>query len=218
MNILVVSPHCDDESLGAGGTLLRAKKAGHMINWLNFCQSLEAYGYDRALCEERDEQVNKVCEFLEVKKYISLDLEPAKLDCYDKSDLISKVKKVMDDIKPDIVILPHIGDAHSDHKVVNEVCTSCVKTFRNDYVKYVLTMEIISETEFGYGEKFSPNLYIDISNEMEEKLNLVSLYKKEIGDHPFPRSLKNMEALAIFRGATAGVEYAEAFHLLKGVI
>ena len=37
----------------------------------------------------------------------------------------------------------------------------------------------------------------------------------ELGEHPFPRSIKNIEALAIFRGATVGVKHAEAFQLIK---
>lgn len=39
----------------------------------------------------------------------------------------------------------------------------------------------------------------------------------EIGAHPFPRSIENLKALATFRGATAGVEYAEAFMVLKEI-
>ena len=50
---------------------------------------------------------------------------------------------------------------------------------------------------------------------LEEKKNLMKIYASELGDHPFPRSLKNIEALASFRGASVGVEYAEAFQLIK---
>ena len=35
--------------------------------------------------------------------------------------------------------------------------------------------------------------------------------------HPFPRSAENLKALATFRGATAGVRYAEAFMILKEI-
>jgi hypothetical protein len=44
-----------------------------------------------------------------------------------------------------------------------------------------------------------------------EKLEIMAICDSEIGEHPFPRSLKNIKALSIFRGATVGVEYAEAF-------
>ena len=43
----------------------------------------------------------------------------------------------------------------------------------------------------------------------------MKIYESELGEHPFPRSLKNIKALSIFRGATVGVEYAEAFQLIK---
>ncbi|MFQ8877712.1 MAG: PIG-L family deacetylase [Roseburia hominis] len=35
MNILVVSPHPDDETLGAGGTILRLMQEGNAVSWLN---------------------------------------------------------------------------------------------------------------------------------------------------------------------------------------
>ena len=43
----------------------------------------------------------------------------------------------------------------------------------------------------------------------------MNVYESEVDKHPFPRSEKNIRALAIFRGATCGVEYAEAFQIIK---
>ena len=45
----------------------------------------------------------------------------------------------------------------------------------------------------------------------------MKIYKDELGEHPFPRNEKNMKALAIYRGATSGCKYAEAFVLIKGI-
>jgi hypothetical protein len=45
----------------------------------------------------------------------------------------------------------------------------------------------------------------------------MKLYKGEIKEHPFPRSEDNLRALATFRGAAAGVKYAEAFMVLKEI-
>jgi len=78
--------------------------------------------------------------------------------------------------------------------------------------------ECISETEFAPAlteRAFIPNYFVDISPHLKEKLSIFEIYKSEIGEHPFPRSLRNIEALATFRGACIGVEYAEAFHLIK---
>ncbi len=78
--------------------------------------------------------------------------------------------------------------------------------------------ECISETEFSPAlsdKMFLPNYYVDISDHMKTKLKILGLYKSELGKHPFPRSKKNTKALAIFRGASVGVKYAEAFQLIK---
>jgi len=39
-----------------------------------------------------------------------------------------------------------------------------------------------------------------------------------VAPHPFPRSIENIKAMALNRGATAGVKYAEAFMLLKEIL
>ena len=78
--------------------------------------------------------------------------------------------------------------------------------------------ECISETEFApmLPERvFMPNFYIDISAYLKRKLDIMKVYHSELGEHPFPRSIRNIEALATFRGASVGVEYAEAFQLIK---
>ena len=78
--------------------------------------------------------------------------------------------------------------------------------------------ECLSETEFAPAlpEKvFMPNYFVDITPFFQEKLRIMSIFESEIGNHPFPRSNRNIEALATFRGASVGVDYAEAFQLLK---
>ena len=80
--------------------------------------------------------------------------------------------------------------------------------------------ECISETEFAPAlleKAFLPNYFVNVTDFLKEKLDVMQIYKSELGEHPFPRSLKNIESLAIFRGASVGVQYAEAFQLLKFV-
>ena len=78
--------------------------------------------------------------------------------------------------------------------------------------------ECISETEFAPAlpEKiFQPNCFVNITEQIEKKIEIMNIYKSEMGQHPFPRSERNIRALATFRGAMSGVEYAEAFQILK---
>jgi N-acetylglucosamine malate deacetylase 1 len=62
---------------------------------------------------------------------------------------------------------------------------------------------------------FLPNYFVDITPFLKDKLALLDIYASEMGEHPFPRSRRNVEALAVFRGASCGATYAEAFQLLK---
>jgi LmbE family N-acetylglucosaminyl deacetylase len=137
------------------------------------------------------------------------------------SELIEKISKVINDVKPNIIYLPFRGDIHSDHRRIFDASYSCTKSFRYPFVKKIYMLETISETEFAPSTKedsFIPNIFVDISKYMEEKVRIMSIYKNEIGQHPFPRSEKNVRALANFRGATSGCDYAESFVLLKEII
>ena len=53
---------------------------------------------------------------------------------------------------------------------------------------------------------------------MKQKIEAVKIYDTELGEHPFPRSIANIKALATMRGAAAGVEYAEAFRMIKYIM
>ena len=60
-----------------------------------------------------------------------------------------------------------------------------------------------------------PNYFVDITDYLDKKNTIMKVFESEIAEHPFPRSFENIRALAHFRGASAGVRYAEAFQLLK---
>ena len=101
-------------------------------------------------------------------------------------------------------------------KNINDPVYAATKIFRHPYVKCIVTMEIPSETDFGKPmHPFTPNMYIDITNYLDKKIEAMKIYRTEIGEHPFPRSLKNIEAHGIMHGASAGVMYAEAFRVVK---
>ena len=206
-NIVVISAHPDDEILGVGGTLLKHKKNGDKIYWLITTNIFENQGFSKERISSRQKEIKKISEALSVEKVFMLDYPTMSLST---SSLI--------EIEPEIVYCLNRSDAHSDHRITFDAVMACTKSFRYPFIKQVLMYECISETEFApqLPEKvFTPNYFVDISSFLEEKMNLMKIYESELGKHPFPRSLKNIEALATFRGASVGVEYAEAFQLIK---
>lgn len=217
MKTLVVAPHPDDELLGCGGTLLRRKAEGASLGWLIVTGITQGMGWSKEQVKQREEEIAHVTLRLGVDRVYKLGLPTMMLDTFPMSDLIQMFSKVFQDFEPEEVFIPHISDVHTDHRVVFNAASSCCKWFRYPFIRRVLAYETLSETEIGLNNssKFNPNVYIDISDFLDGKLELLKIYKSEISKFPFPRSIIAVQALAQLRGSTAGFLAAESFELLS---
>lgn len=216
--IIVISAHPDDEILGVGGTLLKHKKKGDEVYWLIITNLFESQGFSKERISSRSEEIKTVANKIGAKKTFQLDYPTMSLSSSSLISMVPKISEVFNEVKPEIIYCLNRSDAHSDHRITFDAVMACTKSFRYPFVKQVLMYECISETEFAPNlpEKiFMPNYFVDITSFMSEKLGIMKVYESELGEHPFPRSIKNIEALATFRGASVGVEYAEAFQLIK---
>ena len=216
--VLVVSVHPDDETLGCGGTLLKHQNAGDEIFWLIITNVKEEYGYSQARVIIRNLEIDAVSKEYNFNKVVKLEFQPTKLNSENQPDLITKISKVFCEIKPEIIYLINRSDAHSDHRFAFSACYACTKAFRHPYIQKILMYECLSETEFAAQlpeNVFIPNYFVDITEFIDKKIEIMGIYASEIEEHPFPRSIQNIRALASYRGASCGKHYAEAFQLLK---
>jgi len=74
--------------------------------------------------------------------------------------------------------------------------------------------ETLSETEFAPAlveNAFIPNTFVDITDYIDTKIEIMKIYETEIMPDPLPRSAHAIKGLAAFRGSRIGVKYAEAF-------
>lgn len=215
---MVVSPHPDDETLGAGGSILKLRDSGNEMYWLNITDVQAGEGYSESFIEKRKIQIDEIRNYFSFNEFINLQFPPANLNDSIKGELINSIGRAFEQIKPDCIILPDYNDAHSDHKYVFEAAYACSKIFRRSYIKRILTMEIISETNFGMPyNSFKPNLYIDVTDYFDRKIEALRIYDTELGSLPFPRSIDAVKAQAIIRGTESGVLYAEAFRVIKEI-
>jgi len=218
--VLVVAVHPDDETLGCGGTLLKHKDNGDEIHWLIATDIRESEGYDNQTVKTREDEIIKVERLFDFNSVNRLGLPTTKIDEYSMGELISKISSVFNKVKPNIIYLPFKGDVHSDHKYIFDAAYSCSKSFRYPFIKKIYMMEVLSETEFSVSTKedsFIPNVFVDISNYMDRKIETMKIYESEMDIHPFPRSERNIRALATYRGAASNCNYAESFMLLKEI-
>jgi len=219
-SVLVVAVHPDDETLGCGGTLLKHKADADEIHWLLATDIKESEGFDVSVIKKRNKEIKKVEDLYRFTSVSRLEIPTTKVDEFGMSELVSKISYVIDKVKPNIIYLPFKGDVHSDHKYIFDAAYSCTKVFRYSFIKKIYMMETLSETEFSLSSKedsFVPNVFVDISKYMDKKIEIMKSYKSEMGEHPFPRSERNIRALATYRGAISGCDYAESFKLLKEI-
>ena len=218
--IVVISVHPDDETLGCGGTLLKHHQKGDQLHWLILTAPVADRGYSHEFINDRIKQIAEVSKRYNFKSVTELNFEAGGLSQENESDIISAISKNILEVKPDIVYVVNRSDVHSDHRVAFETVMSATKSFRYPFIKKILMYECISETEMAppiEGNAFTPNVFSDITDFMDEKIEIMKIYKSEIQKPPMPRSIENIRALATFRGATVGVMYAESFMLLREV-
>ncbi|MDX9900844.1 MAG: PIG-L family deacetylase [Aliarcobacter sp.] len=202
--------------MGCGGTIIKHKANGDEIHWL-ICTTIdESHNY----YQTREKELQGTANAYGFDSVHNLRLKTMQVDEYTVSELVEKISKVINEVKPNIIYLPFKGDVHSDHRAIFEASYSCTKSFRYPFVKKIYMMEVLSETEFAPSTKedsFIPNVFVDISSYMDKKIEIMNIFESEIAPHPFPRSERNLKALATLRGATCGCEYAESFVLLKDI-
>jgi len=216
--VLVLAVHPDDETLGCGGALLKHSASGDECHWLIATSMKRGERFSGREMLRRDKEIKKVAEMYSFRGVHKLDLPTMMTDTVPMAKIVSTVAAVMQKVRPEIMYIPFIGDTHSDHRVLAHAACSCAKTFRSPFLRRVLMMETLSETEFAPGLgglAFIPNYFVDITPFLQRKSDIMRLYVSETAAHPFPRSEQNIKALASFRGATANCGYAEAFMLLK---
>jgi len=218
MKIIVVSAHPDDEVLGCGGTLAKHRDNGDEIAWVITTNIYESQGFSREFIENRQKEIEEVACELNISSVFKLEYPTMTLTDETLIDIIPKIGIIFKEYEPEVIYILNRSDAHSDHLITFKAVLACTKSFRYPFVKKVLMYECLSETEFGPAlpeNIFIPNYFVDISEYINKKIKLMQIYQSELGEHPFPRSIENIKALAHFRGASVGVRYAEAFQLLK---
>jgi len=215
--ILIISVHPDDETLGCGGTLLKHKDNGDEINWLILTKANDKFISIPNIEQIQADFVKKVSIKYGFKDTFHLSFLEIELDKYPLGEIILEISKYIDQIQPSVIYFNHYNDVHSDHRVAFDAIYSCTKSFRYPFITKILMYETLSETEFAPAlpcASFTPNVYVDITDYLDQKIEIMKLFYTELMEEPYPRSLSSIEALARYRGSRAGVKYAEAFMLL----
>ncbi len=226
--VLVIAAHPDDEVLGCGGTMARHAKSGDTVHVVILAEGITSRD-QKSNRENKEKELSalgeaahRANEILGVKTVELNDFPDNRMDSLARLDVVKVVEGFIDRFKPDIVYTHHGGDLNVDHRRVHEaVVTSCRPMPGNQGVRTLLFFEVASSTEWqppGSASPFTPNWFVDISTTLELKLQALQAYESEMRPWPHSRSVKALEHLAQWRGASIGVEAAEAFELGRRLI
>ena len=218
MKVLVFAPHRDDELIGVGGTLLKRKAAG---DYIAVCLVTARKGEVLPSCTQKiHDEMKKVHAFIGIDEYIGFQFGANKLENFSRLEFNKAFNDAVIKVQPDEVYLPFWGDMQKDHRMTVDGAMVALRA-KNSYApKRIYAYETLSETGINIptaNYAFNPNVYEDISEYLDKKLEAVNFYQSQLKPFPSLRSLEAVEALAKIRGATVNVNAAEAFMLIREV-
>jgi N-acetylglucosamine malate deacetylase 1 len=218
--VLVIAPHPDDEVLGAGGTIARLSDAGAEVV-VGIVTKGAPPLFDQAVVEKVRCEAQAAHAHLGVARTAFLSQPAARLDEIPHHRLNQAFGELLREVCPDTLLLPFVGDIHLDHQLSFLSGMVAARPHRASFPNRILCYETLSETNWNaplVSPTFAPNVFVDISAQLELKLEAMSLYGSQQRDFPHERSLATIRALAMLRGSTVHRAAAEAFMLVRQVI
>ena len=224
--ILVVAAHPDDEVLGCGGSMAKWSKNGNDIHVLIMAEGATSRDEKRNRNAKKKELTNlsksarKAGEILGVQSVNLLDYPDNRMDSVDFLEVVKSLEKYIRKYKPNVVVTHFANDLNIDHNIIHQAVVTACRPKPGFHVKRILSFEVPSATEWQSPlsqPNFVPNWFEDISDTLELKDKALDAYKNEMREWPHTRSIKAVEHLARWRGASAGCEAAESFMLVRNI-
>ena len=221
-NILIIAPHADDEIIGCGGTIAKYVAQDKELyvaiitnGYMGVPELFSKEGTDKVRLEAKQSH-----KYLGIKETFFLDFPVLKLASEPSYKLSMAIGSIIKKLKIDTLFIPHRGDIHEDHRITFESALVAARPIDENTIKRIYAYETLSETEWAApfaDDAFIPNVFEDITNYIEIKKRAFKFFTTQIKEFPHPRSLKTLEALSNYRGATVGVNNAEAFMLIREI-
>jgi len=205
-NVYVLSPHTDDGELGAGGLITRLIESGANVFYFAFSTAEKSVPKEFAKNILKTEVINATAK-LGIKKenVIIYNYEVRKLN-YARQEILEDLIKHRNELKPDLVLMPSLGDIHQDHSTIAQ---EGLRAFKNTTI---LGYELIWNNL-----TFNTTSFVTIEKKhVQSKCNALKEYKSQ-GKRNY-MSEEFIYSLAKTRGVQIGSEYAESFEVIRWVI
>ncbi|GAB3440101.1 PIG-L family deacetylase [Streptomonospora sediminis] len=225
--LLVIAPHPDDEVLGCGGLLHKAKSAGAEV-YVQFLTvgdtaDISARGYSTA--NERVGEIKEVADhfrwddwhiaFPGDDYHLRLDAVPR----FEVANMVERGSPIgVAAVEPTVVLAPHRLSYNQDHQAAAEAVHTALRPSnaqRRHHPGLMLAYEEAAD-QWRYEPAAAPNMLVELDQgAIDSKIAAMRLYGSQFHDHPHTRSELTLQSLAVLRGMQGGVAFAEAYYAMR---
>ena len=198
--ILVLAPHPDDDVFGAGGTLLKSVQGGAKIKAI--CVTTGEKEDTRDTVRVREEEARRASEALGAE--IEFWRYPTRMWRVDEK-IANRLRTAVANWNPVTIVLPFLADDHEDHRRTSELF---YRTFRDAPPQGEVWAYQVYSTVL-------PNVLVDITDVMEEKLRLVRMHQSQMAHRDWAHYLRGLNALNSRFLKTNEPRYAEMFFVVS---
>lgn len=226
--VMVIVAHPDDEVLGCGATIHKLVSQGWRAHLIIMSGGITGRYATNVLTEDILQKQNALAkEMFRAASVIgfnninTFNFSDNRMDVISKMDLSQAISPIIEREKPDLIFTHHPGDYNWDHTSTFDAVMMAARCNPPEFHPLeIRTFEVLSSTERAWqssSKTFLPNLYVDVSKNIDMKKLAMKYYESEYRIYPHPRSIQGIEYLARRRGLEVGLEYAEAFHIIRKV-
>lgn len=219
INLLVVA-HPDDEVLGFGATGAKLVKNGQVVQPVILCGQVDVR-HKRPNDEELYTDMINANSLLGFSKPVLGSFPNLRMNTVAHVEMVQFIEQQIRTFSPTRIFTHHPADLNDDHRQISKACMVACRYFqRRSDIKapeMLAFMEIQSATDWSFeseGDRFNANLFIEIEQEIDIKIQALQCYRNVMRDYPHPRSVEAIKGLAAYRGAQIGQMYSEAFQVV----
>lgn len=205
-HVVVIYPHPDDESFGAGGTIAQFRSQDVPVTYL--CGTLGEMGRNmgkppfanrETLPLIREKELAEAARILDID-YQLLGYRDKTMEYEDTGEVALHIKGLLEEIKPSLVITHYPGYAvHPDHNAIGAATIEAVRLMAPDARPTVWAQAISKSFQTFLGP---PDVSYDISDYFDKKVEAISAHQSQAGgiiDSFSGESSEALEEQASFR-------------------
>ena len=221
MNVLAMLSHPDDAEFFCGGTLMKYRKNGHRI-FVALSVNGNIGSNDESSTRSQVAATRKA-EQLAASKHYGAEVRFLDFDDQLLFDSLQSRMQILDAIRwasPDVILTNYPHDQSTDHGLTGEIVGRVLLSSPSRLIP--ATHEPLRKAPSVFyvdtvaGVGFSPEVYVDISAEIDGKLQALKEHASQFAwmrEFEMDDLTDACRTVARFRGLQAGCKYAEAYRM-----